>query len=133
VVASTGAGVGGEIIDRGDAGQITPARADDDWSQRARITPGESGREGGVGDSIALNGDTALVGGTGGDSGEREAGASDPADGGTDGLPTDPGEPNFGGVLGVIRAFNTNSEYADTGVTPGFRDVLAVIRAFNTG
>jgi hypothetical protein len=49
------------------------------------------------------------------------------------GLPTDPGEPGFGDVLAVIQAFNTNSEYADSGVTPGFGDVLEVISAFNAG
>jgi hypothetical protein len=52
---------------------------------------------------------------------------------GSGGLPTDPGEPGFGNVLEVIQAFNTNTEYADTGVTPGFSDVLEVIQAFNAG
>jgi hypothetical protein len=52
---------------------------------------------------------------------------------GSGGLPTNPGEPGFGDVLEVIQSFNTNSEYADTGVTPGFSDVLEVIQAFNAG
>jgi hypothetical protein len=49
------------------------------------------------------------------------------------GLPTDPGEPRFGEVLAVIQAFNTNSEYANSGVIPRFGEVLAVIQAFNAG
>jgi hypothetical protein len=48
-------------------------------------------------------------------------------------LPTTPGEPTFGDVLAVIDAFNTNSEYSDTGVVPGFSEVLSVIQAFNAG
>ena len=52
---------------------------------------------------------------------------------GADGLPTNPGEPGFGDVLEVIQSFNSNAEYADTGVTPGFSDVLEVIQAFNAG
>jgi len=51
----------------------------------------------------------------------------------SDGLPTAPGEPSFSDVIGVIEAHNTNSEYADTGITPDFGDVLDVIQAHNAG
>ncbi|AXG09651.1 hypothetical protein [Haloplanus rubicundus] len=44
-------------------------------------------------------------------------------------LPTDPGEPTFRDVLGVIRAYNVDGRY--NGVKVSFRDVLEVISAYN--
>jgi len=49
----------------------------------------------------------------------------------TTGLPTDPGEPGFTDVLGVIAAFNTGQQF--NGVSVEFTDVLDVITAFNAG
>ncbi|WP_420191934.1 hypothetical protein [Haloplanus salinarum] len=50
-------------------------------------------------------------------------------DGSSGGLPTEPGEPSFRDVLGVIRAYNTGGQY--NGVEVSFRDVLQVISAYN--
>ncbi|GAB3330361.1 hypothetical protein GCM10027355_36710 [Haloplanus salinarum] len=46
-------------------------------------------------------------------------------------LPTEPGEPTFQDVLGVIKAYNTGETY--NGVEVSFQDVLRVIRAYNRG
>ncbi|AXG10858.1 hypothetical protein [Haloplanus rubicundus] len=44
-------------------------------------------------------------------------------------LPTEPGEPTFQDVLGVIQAYNADETY--NGVEVSFRDVLEVISAYN--
>ena len=48
-----------------------------------------------------------------------------------EGLPTQPGEPTFLDVLGVIEAYNTNTAF--NGVDVGFQDVLDIIEAYNLG
>ncbi|WP_157969278.1 hypothetical protein [Haloplanus rubicundus] len=46
-------------------------------------------------------------------------------------LPTEPGEPSFRDVLGVIKAYQAGSQY--NGVEVSFQDVLQVIQAYNEG